>query len=204
MTGHQQSPSLWDSIATRYDGLRPDQGLSDPAVRAAWTALLADHLPRPPAKVLDVGCGTGSLSLLLAASGYTVTGIDFAPAMITEARAKAASAGLDVAFAIADASAPDFRAASFNVIVCRQVLWALPDPASVLRKWSSLLVEGGTLFLVEGLFSSGNGIAMPDLLAALPETLKVETASDLSGTSGLWGGPIPDQRYLVTAQRVSD
>jgi 2-polyprenyl-3-methyl-5-hydroxy-6-metoxy-1,4-benzoquinol methylase len=42
--------------------------------------------------VLDVGCGTGSLSALLAAAGHRVTGVDLAPRMIEQARAKLAAA----------------------------------------------------------------------------------------------------------------
>jgi SAM-dependent methyltransferase len=51
-------------------------------------ALLEDRGVVPPASVLDVGCGTGSLALRLAERGYRVTGIDFSPAMIESARAK--------------------------------------------------------------------------------------------------------------------
>ncbi|MDH2426501.1 methyltransferase domain-containing protein [Sphaerisporangium sp. TRM90804] len=50
--------------------------------------------PADPADILDVGCGTGSLSALPAAAGHRVTGVDLAPQTIKQARARLADAGL--------------------------------------------------------------------------------------------------------------
>ena len=71
----------------------PDHGLSDPVVYDAWRELLIELLPTAPASILDVGCGTGSLSLVMAALGYDVTGIDLSPAMIARVKRKAETAG---------------------------------------------------------------------------------------------------------------
>jgi SAM-dependent methyltransferase len=49
---------------------------------------------RPVRRLLDLGCGTGSHAVELAARGYGVTGIDRSPAMIAQARAKAAARGV--------------------------------------------------------------------------------------------------------------
>ncbi|MZE76013.1 NUDIX hydrolase, partial [Streptomyces sp. SID5475] len=57
-----RSPGYWDAAAPEFDE-EPDHGLRDPAVRAAWSARLADWLPGEPSDVLDLGCGTGSLAL---------------------------------------------------------------------------------------------------------------------------------------------
>jgi SAM-dependent methyltransferase len=57
-------------------------------------ALIAEFgTVRPARRLLDLGCGTGNHAILLAARGYSVTGIDRSPAMITQARAKAATLG---------------------------------------------------------------------------------------------------------------
>jgi len=58
---------------------QPDHGLRDPRVLAAWTGLLNDWLPAGKSNVLDAGCGTGSLSLVLAGLGHQVSGIDISP-----------------------------------------------------------------------------------------------------------------------------
>ena len=54
----------WDAQAARFDD-EPDYGLRDPAVRRAWGELLLEHVPAG-STVLDLGCGTGSLAVLLA------------------------------------------------------------------------------------------------------------------------------------------
>jgi methylase of polypeptide subunit release factors len=59
----------WDEQAASFDQ-EPDHGLLDPTVRAAWIAVLTDVLPPAPARILDLGCGTGTLAVLLAEAGY--------------------------------------------------------------------------------------------------------------------------------------
>jgi ubiquinone/menaquinone biosynthesis C-methylase UbiE len=197
----ERSPALWDTMAANYDRGRSDQGLTDDATRGAWRALLAPLLPASPARVLDVGCGTGSLSLLLAAEGHHVTGVDFSPAMVAAATAKAAAAGADVRFIVADATAPAFPEASFDAVLCRQTLWALPDRTAALGNWASLLRPGGAVILVEGLFASGRGMSEAEIRAAFPDTLTPPTVTDLAANHALWSGPIPDQRLLVVGTR---
>ena len=197
------SPELWNGIASRYDTLRPDQGLTDPVLRSAWLALLESHLPQQPATVLDVGCGTGSLALLLAAANHTVTGVDFSPAMIDIARQKAANGGADATFMVQDATTPQFRQSSFDAIVSRQVLWALPDREAALRNWAALLRPGGRLILIEGRFASGNGMSADEISEALPPTLTSLVVSDLSAEAALWGAPLNDQRLLAVVKRTA-
>jgi SAM-dependent methyltransferase len=78
---------FWDNEAKTFDE-KPDHGLLDPAIRTAWTELLLPLLPSPPARIADIGCGSGSLSLLFAEAGHRVSGLDFSPKMIELARKK--------------------------------------------------------------------------------------------------------------------
>ena len=55
-----KEPQFWDQEAASFDN-QPDHGLGDPVVRDAWRGLLEEWLSLTQAKVLDIGCGTGSL-----------------------------------------------------------------------------------------------------------------------------------------------
>lgn len=68
---------FWDAEAARFDEA-PDHGLLDADVRAAWSDLLRDYVPAR-SRVLDLGCGTGSLAVLLAEQGHVLTGVDLSP-----------------------------------------------------------------------------------------------------------------------------
>src|SRR4029077_13188862 len=89
----------WDAEAATFDD-EPDHGLLDPDVRAAWADLILPLLPAAPASILDVGCGTGSLAVLLGKAGYDVLGIDFSERMIAAAREKARAAGVRARFEV--------------------------------------------------------------------------------------------------------
>src|SRR5215472_8651986 len=84
---------FWDEDAATYDK-SPAHYPQRPQEQAAWAATLRHLLPAPPAAVLDMGAGTGFLSLLLAAQGYQVTAADISPGMLARLRAKAADRGL--------------------------------------------------------------------------------------------------------------
>ncbi len=191
-----REPGQWDAAADSFDD-EPDHGLDDPRIRAAWSELLLRHLPAAPATVLDVGCGTGTLSVLLAARGYTVTGVDHSAAMLARARAKADRHRVEIALVRGDAADPPV-CGRFDVVLCRHVLWALPEPEHVLKRWKSLLCRGGQLLLVEGLWSTGAGMRASELMPILE---RVAAAVDLERLTdaALWGREIDDERYLVSA-----
>lgn len=188
----------WDNAAASFDH-EPDHGMEDPQVLRAWTELLKSWLPAYRATILDVGCGTGSLSVILARLGHTVTGIDVSPAMLARAQAKANVYGQTIAFHVMDAATPQFAPQSFDIIVCRHVVWALPEPAQVLQRWVSLLKPQGRLVLIEGCWSTGGGLHAPELAAALPSSLTMHSVQSLSDHPAYWGKAVSDERYVIIA-----
>lgn len=191
-----QIADVWNAEAATFDQ-EPDHGLLDADLRQAWAALLRYELPSQ-SSVLDVGCGTGSLSVLLGEQGHAVTGLDLSAKMLQQARCKAERHGVAVQFVLADASSPPVKPA-FGAVLARHVLWALPDPAMVLDRWLSLLKpEGGTLVLIEGRWSTGGGIRARNLAAILEPKVARMFVRHLTDSS-YWGRTITDERYVITA-----
>ena len=71
----------WDGQAADFDR-EADHGLLDPGVRRAWAELILPLIPLPGSEVADLGCGTGSLSVLLAEAGHRVRGLDLSARMV--------------------------------------------------------------------------------------------------------------------------
>ena len=202
---------FWDAQSSRYDE-DPDHGLRDAAAREAWRAHLTQWLPEPPGIVLDLGCGTGSLSLLALEAGHRVRGVDLSPAMVAQATAKCA--GLDATFTVGDAADPPV-AGPVDAVLARHLLWTLPDPHAALRRWLGLLRPGGRLVLVEGRWWPAGAVApyaqgtetMPwqggvraeDLVAALDPLVDRLEVVCLSIEPVLWGRDVDDERYAVVA-----
>ncbi|MGY5765839.1 class I SAM-dependent methyltransferase [Brachybacterium sp. DNPG3] len=166
--------SYWDRYAAEYDAhQRFRLGLDGEA--ETWARVWSAALPAAPARVLDVGTGTGNVALQLAALGHEVTGIDLSEGMLAQARAKAADRGAPRAsvgpmasdepaasdgpvasdgapapvFARGDAVAPPFAPGSFDAIVSRYLLWTLRDAPAALERWFALLRPGGVLVAVD-------------------------------------------------------
>src|SRR5579864_567798 len=117
----QRVAAHWGRRAAHFD---EDFGHSirTPQERAAWDRVFALALNgRDGLRALDIGCGTGFLSLELASRGHQVTGIDFAPAMLALAERKAVEAHLDVRFEEADAEALPFPPLAFDLVITRHV-----------------------------------------------------------------------------------
>ncbi|AXT84966.1 SAM-dependent methyltransferase [Aeromicrobium sp. A1-2] len=186
----------WDAEADAFDE-PADHGLLDPAVRQAWRQLLLDRLPQAPAAVADLGCGTGTLSLLLADEGYQVDGVDFSPRMLERAEAKLGDRP-DVRFVLGDAYQPPLAAGAYDVVLCRHVLWAMPDPSIALTRWVGLLKPGGIMLLVEGRWSNDAGLSSDQSVSLVGATGRTADLTRLADPV-YWGRSIQDDRYIITS-----
>jgi demethylmenaquinone methyltransferase/2-methoxy-6-polyprenyl-1,4-benzoquinol methylase len=107
----------------------------------------------PGDRVLDVGCGTGLLAVLLAGQGCHVVGIDVAPPMLAQAARRVRGAGLQDRVVLRDLGAVDldtaFQDASFDAVVSTLVFSELSDDERTytLAQCHRLLEPGGQLFV---------------------------------------------------------
>jgi SAM-dependent methyltransferase len=164
---HDRIRDWWNADAEVYDRA-PSHAASDPVEAAAWRAALEEALPPSPAAVLDVGAGTGAMSLLAAELGHDVTALDLSPAMLDQARAKAEVRRLELSFLVGRADEPP--AGPFDAVMERHVLWTSPNPVETLRSWRAVVRPGGRLALFEGVW--GRTDLVQRVRDALAETLR--------------------------------
>ncbi|NWF79356.1 MAG: class I SAM-dependent methyltransferase [Chloroflexi bacterium] len=143
----QRLTRFWDQEARSYDPV--DGRLSGAA--PAWRAWLAEALGPTPLSVLDLGAGTGFLTLPLAELGHTVIGLDQSPAMLARLCAKAAARGLSLTLIRADAEQLPLADASVDVVISRWLLWLLPHPARAAREWRRVVRPGGRVLALSSI-----------------------------------------------------
>ena len=105
-----------------------------------------------PRRILDLACGTGTVSELLTERGYEVTGVDLAPGMIAQARAKAEAKNLPIAYHVQDAAELDLPGERFGLCVSLfDSLNYIVEPARLQRAIERVAahLETGGLFIFD-------------------------------------------------------
>lgn len=114
---------------------------------AFFDGLLADHVGRQ-VSILDAGCGGGLVSLALARLGHNVTGVDASEAGVSHATKAAVAGGLQNArFEVGSIYSLQYPPASFDAVVCADVLEHLTDLPAALRELRRVLRPGGILLM---------------------------------------------------------
>ncbi len=129
---------------------------------------------KPAANVLDVGCGTGDLSVKLARHGLTVTGIDLAVAAIEKAKQRSAEAGTETItdFSVLDIKNPEqakrLDGQKYDLIFCKLVYAFISDKPAFLTWVKDHLADGGAFILITPVLHEGveyskrlNSISVP-------------------------------------------
>jgi SAM-dependent methyltransferase len=113
----------------------------------ASRAFLRDVMQETPPVALDLGCGPGYTTRLLAeeTGSSRVVGLDASPHFIELASANAP----DLAFLCHDLTQTPFPTGAGDLLFCRMLLTHLQDPASILARWTTQLRPGGLLLLDE-------------------------------------------------------
>jgi SAM-dependent methyltransferase len=134
----------------------------------AAEVLLDAVAPPPGARLLDVACGTGNVALAAIGRGALATGVDASPALIAQARGRAAAAGARAEFLVGDAGALPVPDGAFDATVsCFGVIFA-PDPAGAAAEMARATRPGGTIALTAWLASGAIWEAGRVLRAAFP------------------------------------
>lgn len=115
---------------------------------------LIDAIKGTPRRILDLGCGTGSTTLMLkqAFPQAQVTGLDLSPYMLVMAEHKATTADLNIQWRHGNAETTGFPDASFDVVTASLLFHETPPTASkaILRECFRLLTGGGQVLILDG------------------------------------------------------
>jgi len=134
----------WDTIANRYD--QTHHGHLTETEHTQWSRLLERYIGREKSqKVLDVGAGTGFLTLKIAALGYDCRGLDFSSGMMEIGRSHASAQGLEVEFLQGNIDRLPVPDESLDVITNRSLLWTLVEPRKAFQEWLRTLKPEGKL-----------------------------------------------------------
>jgi len=147
----------WDRGSWHYDS-HVAHGIKTTEEKQLWIDAFSAVLPDRRLTVLDAGCGTGAMGLILSEMGHTVTGLDLSEKMMEIAREKADANGLSMTFVRGDAESLSFVDDTFDVVVNRHLLWTLPHPKQALSEWKRVVRPGGMVVVVDGRWDDGRPV----------------------------------------------
>ena len=177
-----------------------------------WTkpdaTLVAEAEGLSPGKALDLGCAEGAESLWLAAQGWQVTGVDYAPAAIATLERLAGERGLEVRGVVADMFAyePDDN---YDLIYLGYIHVRPEERGKMLGMAAGALLPGGTL-LYNAISRSGAGpepefpkplLSIPEEVIADLDGLDIEKADVATRTIECSGGSFEGNGMVVRARR---
>jgi SAM-dependent methyltransferase len=124
----------------------PYQGVTETITDIHW-AVVERLDPQPGQRLLDLACGTGAVAELAALTGAEVAGVDIAPALIEQAKARAAERGLDIDYRVGDVEALELEDASFDLVASTCGVMFAPDHLAAARELARVTKPGGRIAL---------------------------------------------------------
>ncbi len=143
----------WNRLARDFDD-KAGHGIRTKEEEEEWIKLLTAAIGKNRLKILDVGCGTGVITLLLAKMGHYVTGVDISERMLERARDKAKSIAVTVKFELGDAEDLPFKDEVFDVVINRHLLWTMLNPEKAVIEWRRVLKPGGKVIIIDGMWNT--------------------------------------------------
>jgi SAM-dependent methyltransferase len=120
LSGCGQMPSQWPGMLEAYSVLARFYDLCMDVDYEQWASYLLALCRRhghTPSSIVDLGCGTGNLTIPLAEQGYRLTGVDVSWPMIAQAKSKAVERGLEIPFYVADLRGLRLGGAGFDTAI---------------------------------------------------------------------------------------
>ncbi len=117
--------------------------LLNPVRVSYFTEVISRNIVSRNVRILDVGCGGGSLAEEFSRHGHQVTGIDISSASIDQAREHAKTVGLHIEYLVASGDNLPFPDAQFDVVSCCEVLEHVRNPGEIVQECSRILRPGG-------------------------------------------------------------
>lgn len=160
---------VYDYIFERF---RPYQELQSEVLKLVESAVPEGD--RRHVRVLDIGCGPGNFTLILAEAGFTAVGLDAYDALVELAKEKRRSKRLvNVAFRQGSLDG-GYHAASFDQVVSIHSLYVHPQPRQLLKDIHRILKPGGHTVLVNHTRRMGRWSTFREIKSAegLPPALR--------------------------------
>lgn len=163
-----QQKSHWDGAGgeTWADA----QSVMDAMFEGIETRLAASAAQSGASNILDIGCGTGAVTLAAAKSAPSaqLTGIDISGPMLTLARSRGSAAGLDAEFIKADAETHDFGDNHFDLMISRFGVMFFADPVKAFSNLRSAATTAASLHLYAWRSPADNPFMSAGTRAAAP------------------------------------
>ncbi|HEX3511504.1 MAG TPA: methyltransferase domain-containing protein [Solirubrobacteraceae bacterium] len=170
--GQREINQYFDANSSYWDSVYRDDDLQGRIYKRRQGHVLAavEAMQPPPARVLEVGCGAGHLTLALARRGLHLDALDASPAMVESARRRIEEAGLgaDVEVGQADVHALPFGSGEFDLVVAVGVIPWLHSPDVAVAEMARVLRPGGELVLTADNRARLTSFTDPRRVLALP------------------------------------
>lgn len=140
----------WTGRAESYSGLNREE-LKEKK-DDLWLSAMMDAFPekgKGDVRILDIGCGPGYFSIILARAGFRPDAADCTPEMLKQARQNAGPLADRIRFHEMNADHLEFEDNTFDVVLSRNLTWNLEDPCVCYTEWKRVLRPGGKVLIFD-------------------------------------------------------
>ena len=185
-------------------------------IRAVGDHVVRSARIRAGERVLDIACGTGNTTLMAAARGAVVTGLDLTPELLAVAQKRAAAEGYgDITWKEGDAENLPFQDGTFDVVVSSCGLMFAPDQKKVANEVTRVTKRGGRIAIQAWTHDSGVGRMFKITNAYVPPPPGVPSPfewGDETKVRSLFGSAFQDYKferydcpeYADTPEQIAD